>query len=68
MQGENTFESFMGWDETVKFTGFSVSKIYAWIKKGSFPRPYYTKNGDFLGWTKPQIFAWQRSLLEDKAA
>lgn len=61
-------EKFLSREETAEFTGFSTAKITVWVRKKSFPAPYRTPNGDFLGWTKPQLFAWQRSLLEEKAA
>lgn len=59
---EEEFEKFMNYKEVSEFTGFSVTKIQSWLHKKSFPKAFRNANGDFAGWTKSQLIAWQQSM------
>lgn len=64
---QNEVERFLDREETAELMSFSVSKITKWRRKGSFPEPFKTPSGDFLGWTKSQLIEWQQSMISRAA-
>jgi predicted DNA-binding transcriptional regulator AlpA len=64
---ENEVERFLDREEAADLMNFSVSKITVWRRKGSFPEPFKTPSGNFLGWTKSQLVEWQQSMMNRAA-
>lgn len=51
--------------EVMLRTGFKITAIYSWVKKGTFPQP--VRIGRSARWSLEEVEAWIQNKLDSRA-